>query len=391
MELSNRVKNLKPSITLEITAKANAMKKQGIDVVGFGAGEPDFDTPENIKKAAIKAIEDGKTKYTPAAGILELRDAVAKMFTEDYGVEYSAEEVIISCGGKHSLYNIFQAILNNEDEVIIPAPYWVSYPSMVELAGGKPVILSSSIEENFQINLKKLKNAITPKTKAIVLNSPSNPSGMIYSKETLYGIIEIVKDKEIFIISDDIYNKLVYDVEFLNVLILDKSLKNKTIIVNGVSKTYSMTGWRIGFTGATKDIISAINKIQSQSTSNPTSIAQYAALEAITGDQSSVEVMKKAFKKRRDLAIEKLNTIPGLKCLKPDGAFYLFPDVSEFIKKSKFENSVDFCKNLLEKEKVAVVPGNAFGVENTFRMSFALSDENILKGIERIRNFIING
>ncbi len=391
MELSNKVKNLKPSITLEITAKANAMKKQGIDVVGFGAGEPDFDTPENIKKAAIKAIEDGKTKYTPAAGILELRDAVAKIFTEDYGVEYSAEEVIISCGGKHSLYNIFQAILNNEDEVIIPAPYWVSYPSMVELAGGKPVILPSSIEENFQINLKKLKNAITPKTKAIVLNSPSNPSGMIYSKETLHGIIEIVKDKEIFIISDDIYNKLVYDVEFLNVLILDKSLKNKTIIVNGVSKTYSMTGWRIGFTGATKDIISAINKIQSQSTSNPTSIAQYAALEAITGDQSSVEVMKKAFKKRRDLAIEKLNTIPGLKCLKPDGAFYLFPDVSEFIKKSKFENSVDFCKNLLEKEKVAVVPGSAFGVENTFRMSFALSDENIFKGIERIRNFIING
>ncbi len=391
MELSKRVKNLKPSITLEITAKANAMKKQGIDVIGFGAGEPDFDTPENIKEAAIKAIREGKTKYTPAAGIPELREAVAKMFTKDYGVEFSTEEVIISCGGKHSLYNIFQVILNNGDEVIIPAPYWVSYPSMVELAGGKPVILPSSIMENFQIDLKQLKNAINSKTKAIVLNSPSNPSGMIYSKETLSGIIELVKDKDIFIISDDIYNKLVYDTEFLNVLILDKTIKDKTIIVNGVSKTYSMTGWRIGFTGANKNIISSINKIQSQSTSNPTSIAQYASLEAITGDQSSVEIMKKAFKKRRDLAVESLNKIPGLKCLKPDGAFYLFPDISEFIKNSEYKDSVDFCKNLLEKEKVAVVPGSAFGVENTFRMSFALSDENILKGIERIKNFISNG
>ena len=388
MELSKRIANLKPSITLEITAKANAMKKQGIDVIGFGAGEPDFDTPEHIKEAAIKAIKEGKTKYTPAAGIPELREAVAELFTQDYGVKFSMEEVIISCGGKHSLYNIFQVILNKDDEVIIPSPYWVSYPAMVELAGGKPVIIPSSIENNFQIDLNILKKLITSKTKAIILNSPSNPTGILYSKETLQGIINLIKDKEIFIISDDIYNKLVYDENFINVLMIDNSIKEKTIIVNGVSKTYSMTGWRIGFTGANKEIISAINKIQSQSTSNPTSIAQYAALEAITGDQNCVEEMKNIFKKRRDIAVEMLNQIPGLKFLKPQGAFYLFPDISTYIKKSEFKNDIDFSKALLEKEKVAIIPGSGFGVENTFRISFALSENNIRKGIERIKNFI---
>ena len=386
--LAERVKNLKPSPTLEITAKAKEMKKQGIDVIGFGAGEPDFDTPENIKEAAIKAIKDGKTKYTPAQGIPELREAVADLFSKEYEVNYSSEEVAISCGGKHSLYNIFQVLLNPGDEVIIPAPYWVSYPPMVELAGGKPVIVSSSISEEFKVDIGKIEKAINSKTKAIVINSPSNPSGMMLNEEQLKKLAEIVHKKDIFIISDDIYYKLVYEKKFYNILMIDKSLKEKVIISNGVSKTYSMTGWRIGFTLGDKGIISAIGKIQSQSTSNPSSIAQYAALEAITGNQESVEKMRNAFKKRREIAVDKLNEIEGLKCLNPDGAFYLFPDISEFIKKSPYKNSIEFCKFLLEREKVAVVPGSAFGIENTFRMSFAISEENIVKGINRIKNFM---
>ena len=390
MNLSERVLNLKPSITLEITAKANAMKKQGIDVIGFGAGEPDFDTPDNIKKAAIKAIDSGKTKYTPAAGIPELREAVAEMFTKDYGVKYAMEEVIISCGGKHSIYNIFQVLLNNGDEVIIPAPYWVSYPAMVQLAGGKPVIIESSIENRYQIDFDKLKKAVTNKTKAIVINSPSNPTGVLYDRNVLENIAEIVKDKNIFILSDDIYYRLIYEKDFFNIVMVDKSLKDKTIIINGVSKTYSMTGWRIGFTAANKEIIAGVNKLQSQSTSNPASISQYAALEAITGSQDSVKIMLEAFKKRREIAINKLNEINGLKCIKPDGAFYIYPDISEIIENSKFKNSVEFSKELLEKEKVAVVPGGAFGVENTFRLSFALSEDNLIKGIERIKKFIEN-
>ncbi len=390
MELSRKVSNLKPSVTLEISAKAKAMKRQGIDVIGFGAGEPDFDTPENIKEAAIKAIREGKTKYTPAAGIPELREAVASVFSKDYGVKFFPEEVIISCGGKHSLYNVFQTILNQGDEVIIPAPFWVSYPPLVELAGGIPVIVNSSYDNEFRINVKGIEDAISSKTKAIIINSPSNPSGMMLMKEDLEKLGKLISKRDIFIISDDIYYKLVYEKDFYNILMVDAKFKDKTIIINGVSKTYSMTGWRIGFTLARKDIINGINKIQSQSTSNPCSVSQYAALEAITGDQSSVEVMKRAFLERRDAAVAELNKINGIKCLKPDGTFYLFPDITNFIKNSSISNSVDFCNKLLEIEKVAVVPGSAFGCENAFRMSFAISLENILKGIERIKKFVEN-
>ena len=390
MIFSERVKNLKPSPTLEVTAKAKELKAKGVDVISFGAGEPDFDTPDNIKQSAIKAIKDGKTKYTPAGGILELREAVAEWFTREYSCEFSPEEIIISCGAKHSIYNVLQVLLNDGDEVIIIAPYWVSYPSMVELAGGKPVIVNTTFEEEFRINIEKLNRAITPKTKAIIINSPCNPTGMMLLKEQYEKLAEILFKRDIFVISDDIYHKIVFEREFCNILMAEKSLKSKIIIINGVSKTYSMTGWRIGFTGANREIINAIAKIQSQSTSNPTSISQYAALEAITGDQSCVEKMRKTFMERRKITVEKINQIEGIKCLNPDGTFYLFPEISEILINSNIKNSVEFCKKLLEDEKVAIVPGSAFGYENAFRMSFAISEDSILKGIERIEKFVKN-
>ncbi len=390
MIFSERVKNLKPSPTLEVTAKAKELKAKGVDVISFGAGEPDFDTPDNIKQSAIKAIKDGKTKYTPAGGILELREAVAEWFTREYSCEFSPEEIIISCGAKHSIYNVLQVLLNDGDEVIIIAPYWVSYPSMVELAGGKPVIVNTTFEEEFRINIEKLNRAITPKTKAIIINSPCNPTGMMLLKEQYEKLAEILFKRNIFVISDDIYHKIVFEREFCNILMAEKSLKSKIIIINGVSKTYSMTGWRIGFTGANREIINAIAKIQSQSTSNPTSISQYAALEAITGDQSCVEKMRKTFMERRKITVEKINQIEGIKCLNPDGTFYLFPEISEILINSNIKNSVEFCKKLLEDEKVAIVPGSAFGYENAFRMSFAISEDSILKGIERIEKFVKN-
>ena len=388
MRLSDKISAIKPSATLEISAKAKELKKKGVNVISFGAGEPDFDTPENIKLAAIKAIKEGKTKYTPPAGILELREAVAEVYSKEYGVNFSVEEVIISCGAKHSIYNVLQVLLNNGDEVIIPAPYWVSYPVMVKLAGGVPVFVESSFEDEYRVRAEKLKDKITSKTKAIILNSPSNPSGMLIPKDELEKLVKIIAENDIYVISDDIYHKLIYEKEFYNLLMVDNSLKENVIIINGVSKTYSMTGWRIGFTIAQKDIISAINKIQSQSTSNPTSISQYAALEAITGDQSSVIKMRETFRKRREIAVKMINNIRGIKCLNPEGTFYLFPDINEVIRKSNLKDSVEFCSKLLENSKVAVVPGSAFGIENTFRMSFALSEDDIIEGIKRIGEFV---
>ncbi len=388
MRLSDKISAIKPSATLEISAKAKELKKKGVNVISFGAGEPDFDTPENIKLAAIKAIKEGKTKYTPPAGILELREAVAEVYSKEYGVNFSVEEVIISCGAKHSIYNVLQVLLNNGDEVIIPEPYWVSYPVMVKLAGGVPVFVESSFEDEYRVRAEKIKNKITSKTKAIILNSPSNPSGMLIPKDELEKLVKIIAENDIYVISDDIYHKLIYEKEFYNLLMVDNSLKENVIIINGVSKTYSMTGWRIGFTIAQKDIISAINKIQSQSTSNPTSISQYAALEAITGDQSSVIKMRETFRKRREIAVKMINDISGIKCLNPEGTFYLFPDINEVIRKSNLKDSVEFCSKLLENSRVAVVPGSAFGIENTFRMSFALSEDDIIEGIKRIGEFV---
>ena len=388
MNLSERVINLKPSATLAITAKANQMKKEGLDVIGFGAGEPDFDTADHIKDAAIKAIENGKTKYTPVAGILELRDAVAKMFSKDYGVKFSNDEIMISCGGKHSLFNIFMSILNKGDEVIIQSPYWVSYPAIVEVCGGKPVIINTFYEDGFKIKPEDLSVKISDKTKAVIINSPSNPTGVAYNKEEIIQLIEIVKDKDIYIISDDIYYKIIYDnYEFSNPLTLFPELKEKIIISNGVSKTYSMTGWRIGFTAANKKIISAMSKIQGQSTSNPTSIAQYAALEAVTGSQDCINLMKKEFAKRRDYIVERLNAINGVSCNKPEGAFYVFPEISKILRRKNFGGSARFAEKLLEEKLVAVVPGIAFGNDKHIRISYATSFENIEKGIDRIEEF----
>lgn len=388
MNLSERVRNLKPSATLEITAKANQLKKEGYDVIGFGAGEPDFDTPDNIKNAAIKAIKSGKTKYTPVPGIPELRKAVADMFTNDYGVKFSSDEILISAGGKHSLFNVFMTILEKGDEVIIQSPYWVSYPAIVEVCGGKPVIIDSNYEENFKIKPEKLSEKLTDKTKAVIINSPSNPTGVAYHRDELKALTDIIKDKDIFIISDDIYYKITYDnFEFCNPLMLFPEIKDKIIIVNGVSKTYSMTGWRIGFTGANKNIISSMSKIQGQSTSNPTSISQYAAFEAVSGEQGYLIEMVNEFKRRRDYIVETLNNISGIFCNKPEGAFYVFPDISGVLKNKNFEGSTEFAKKLLEERQVAVVPGIAFGADNHIRISYATSFENIKKGVERIAEF----
>ncbi len=389
MKFAERLKNLKPSATLEITAKANQLKKEGFDVIGFGAGEPDFDTPVHIKEAAIKAINDGKTKYTPVAGITELREAVAELFTKDYGIKFSFDEILVSCGGKHSLFNIFVALLNRGDEVIIPAPYWVSYPAMVEIAEGVPVIIETTVENNFKLKPEQLNAALTDKTKLIIINSPSNPTGSAYGKEELKELTEILKKRDIFIITDDIYYKIVYDdYKFCNVLTVAPELKDRIIIVNGVSKTYSMTGWRIGFTAANKSIISTMSKIQGQSTSNPASISQYAALEAISGDQSFIGEMVREFKKRRDFLLESLNEMDGVLCFKPEGAFYVFPDIFGVLKNKNLSSSVEFSKILLEEEQVAVVPGSAFGKEGHIRMSYATSFENIRRGMDRIKEWI---
>jgi len=389
MKFAERLKNLKPSATLEITAKANQLKKEGFDVIGFGAGEPDFDTPVHIKEAAIKAINDGKTKYTPVAGITELREAVAELFTKDYGIKFSFDEILVSCGGKHSLFNIFVALLNRGDEVIIPAPYWVSYPAMVEIAEGVPVIIETTVENNFKLKPEQLNAALTDKTKLIIINSPSNPTGSAYGKEELKELTEILKKRDIFIITDDIYYKIVYDdYKFCNVLTVAPELKDRIIIVNGVSKTYSMTGWRIGFTAANKSIISTMSKIQGQSTSNPASISQYAALEAISGDQSFIGEMVREFKKRRDFLLESLNEMDGVLCFKPEGAFYVFPDITGVLKNKNLSSSVEFSKILLEEEQVAVVPGSAFGKEGHIRMSYATSFENIRRGVDRIKEWI---
>ncbi len=388
MELSYKLKEIKPSATLEITAKANMLKQQGFDVVGFGAGEPDFDTPDNIKSAAIKAIQNGKTKYTPINGIIELRDALCKKFSNELGINYTSNEILVSAGGKHSLYNLFMSIINPGDEIIIPSPYWVSYPEMVKISGGKPIIVPSSSSENFKINREKLASAITNKTKGIIINSPSNPTGALYSKDELKSLIDVVKDKDILIISDDIYDKIIYDNKnFVNALMIYPELKDKTVIVNGASKTYSMTGWRIGYTAANKNIISGMSIIQGQSTSNPTSISQYAALESITGPQDFIKEMVSKFQERRDYIVAELNSIDGIVCNKPEGAFYVFPDISLLLKKKNFQNSVDFSKKLLDDQKVAVVPGDAFGNDNCIRLSYATSMDTIKKGVTRLKEF----
>ena len=387
--LSNRAKSLRPSPTLAINAKAKAMQAQGIHVISFGAGEPDFDTPENIKQAAKRALDDGFTKYTPVGGIDELKDAIIKKFQRDSGLTYKRSEILVSCGGKHSFYNLAQAIFDQGDEVIVPAPYWVSYPPMVALAGGTPVIVETTEKNEFKITVEDLKRAVTPKTKALIMNSPSNPTGSAYKKKDLEKIAEIAISKNFFVISDEIYEKIVYDgFQFISIASLSEEIKKKTIIVHGVAKTYAMTGWRIGYTAGPEEIISAMNNIQSQSTSNPTSIAQKASVEALAGPQDEVKKMVSAFAKRRNYIVERLNNIPGVSCYKPAGAFYVFPNFSSYYGKTyqskKIENSTHLADFLLDVARVAVVPGAEFGADPFERLSYATSMEDIEEGLNRI-------
>ena len=387
--LSHRAKSLKPSPTLAINAKAKAMQAQGIQVISFGAGEPDFDTPDNIKKAAKKAIDDGFTKYTPVGGIDELKDAIINKFKRDSHITYKRSEILVSCGGKHSFYNLAQAIFDQGDEVIVPAPYWVSYPPMVALAGGTPVIVQTKEQNDFEITPEDLKKAITPKTKALIINSPSNPTGSAYTKKDLEKIAEIAISKDFFVISDEIYEKIVYDgFQFTSIASLSDEMKKKTIIVHGVAKTYAMTGWRIGYTAGSEEVISAMNNIQSQSTSNPTSISQKASVEALAGPQDEVGKMVSAFAERRNYIVDRLNRMPGVSCYKPAGAFYVFPNFSSYYGKSyqgkKIENSTHLADFFLDVARVAVVPGVEFGADPFERLSYATSMEDIEEGMNRI-------
>ncbi|MGQ0793487.1 MAG: pyridoxal phosphate-dependent aminotransferase [Deltaproteobacteria bacterium] len=391
MKLAARAAGLKPSATLAITAKAKALKAQGIDIIGFGAGEPDFDTPENIKREAVKSLGEGFTKYTAVGGIDELKSAIIKRIREDYGVGYDKSEIIVSCGAKHTLYNISQALFDAGDEVIIPAPYWVSYPEQVILAGAAAVIIETREEDGFKIDPAALKKLITPRTKALILNYPSNPTGATYGEAELTEIVNVAMSAGLIMISDEIYDKIIYGgITHTPLVKLGEDVRKSTILVNGASKTYSMTGWRIGFAAAAdKQLISAMSNLQGQSTSNPTSIAQRAATEAFAGPQDEVERMRREFERRKNYIVARLNSIPGMRCFNPQGAFYAFPNVSQFFGKKRggsreIRNSLDFTEFLLEEAKVAVVPGAEFGADGYVRISYATSMEDIAEGVNRI-------
>ncbi len=393
MKLAARVAKIKPSETLAITAKANALRAEGRDVIGFGAGEPDFDTPENIKSAAIRAIEAGFTKYTPVGGTDELKDAIIAKLKRDNALEYKRSQIVVSCGAKHTLYNLAQVLFEAGDEVIIPAPYWVSYPDIVVLAGGTPVIVDTLEKDGFKMKPEQLKAAITARTKAVVINSPSNPTGAAYSPEELKALAAVLLDKEVFVICDDIYEKIMYaNFPFENMATAEPKIKDRTIVVNGVSKAYAMTGWRIGYAAGPEQLIAAIIKIQSQNTSNPASISQKAAVEALNGGQGVVEKMVSEFRQRRDVIVTLLNEIDGVKCLSPEGAFYVFPNVSGIYGRSfqgkKITNSTELIDYLLDEANVATVPGAAFGNDSHIRLSYATSLKNIEEGLKRIKSAI---
>jgi len=392
MLLSDKVRHISPSPTLNITAKANKMRAEGINVIGFGAGEPDFDTPINIKEVAKKAIDKGFTKYTPTAGTQELKEAICAKFKKDNNLEYVPEEILVSCGAKHSIFNIVVALCQEGDEVIIPSPYWVSYPEMVKVAGAKAVILNTNQKTNFKITPEQLERAVNSRTKLLILNSPSNPTGMVYSKTELEKLSKVIIRSGIYCLSDEIYEKVIYDEPHVSIASLDSEMKKKTIVVNGVSKAYSMTGWRIGYCAGPKEIIQAMSNLQDHSTSNPTSISQAASVEALTGDQSDSAKMVGEFKKRRDFIVDRVNSIRGLHALKPQGAFYCWINISGILNKSingkKISNSLELTDVLLQTAHVAVVPGGVFGDDNYIRLSYATSMENIVEGLNRIENFI---
>lgn len=387
--VSERVTKIGASPTLKIAAKAKAMKAEGIDVVDLSVGEPDFPTPENVKAAGIKAIEQNFTKYTENDGIPELKKAVCKRLKEDYGLEYKPNEILVSSGAKNSLFNLIQAIVNEGDEVIIPAPYWVTYPELVNLAKGKPVIVDTREEDGFLLTPEQLRAAISPSTRALVLNNPSNPTGATYNKEQLLALAEVIRKEDIYIIADEIYSRLVYDgFQFVSFAALGEDLKKKTIIISGVSKTYSMTGWRIGFAAGPAEIINAMSKIQSHTTSNACSISQKASVEALAGPQYEVNRMVAEFQRRRNYVLMRLQQIPGISCFKPQGAFYVFPNVSSYFGKEaggiQIRNSYGLAYYLLKEARVAIVPGDAFGADNYIRISYATSMENLEKGMDRI-------
>ena len=384
MKLAARVGQVPPSLTLAISAKAKALKADGIDVCSFSAGEPDFDTPAHIKEAAEKALQEGKTKYGPAAGEPKLRDAIARKLREDNGLCYNAENVIVTNGGKHSLFNLMLALIEAGDEVIIPAPYWLSYPEMVKLAEGTPVIVPTDATSGYKITPDQLRSAITPKTKLFVLNSPSNPTGMTYTPEEIKALAEVVVEKDILVVSDEIYEKILYDdAEHLSIGAVGPEIFDRTIISNGFAKAYSMTGWRLGYLAGPVALMKAATTIQSHSTSNVCTFAQYGAIAALESSQDCVEEMRQAFAQRRQVMFERLNAIPGLFCPKPDGAFYMFPDISKTGMKS-----MEFCNALLESHQVAVVPGIAFGADDCIRLSYATDMASIEKGMERIEKFV---
>ena len=391
--ISNNLKRIKQSPTIAVTQKAKELKASGKDIIGLGAGEPNFDTPDNIKKAAIKAIQDGDTKYTAVDGTPSLKKAIIKKFKRENNLDYQLDQITVGTGGKQVIYNAMMATLNNGDEVVIPAPYWVSYPDIVLLAGGTPIILECNEKQGFKIKPTDLEKSITKKTKWIILNSPSNPTGACYSEKDIREIGKILeKHPNVFILSDDIYEHITYENFKFFTIAQISNLKDRVLTMNGVSKAYSMTGWRIGYAAGPKDIIKAIAKIQSQSTTNPSSISQAAAVEALNGEQNFIQERSKSFQDRRDFVVKSLNAIEGINCLKPDGAFYVFPRCKDLIGKKdsngkEIKNDTDFVQSLLENNGIAVVQGSAFGLEGFFRISYATSMENLKKALEKISIF----
>ena len=391
--ISDSVKRIKPSPTIAVTQKARELKASGKDVIGLGAGEPDFDTPDNIKEAAIKAIKDGDTKYTAVDGTLALKEAIVNKFKRENNLEYTTDQITVGAGGKHVIYNLMMATLNKGDEVLIPAPYWVSYPDITLLAGATPIAVECPEDQNFKITAKDLESKITNNTKWLILNSPSNPTGSTYSEQEIKNLSQVLKrNPHVNILSDDIYEHITYGgFKFFTIAQIPE-LKNRVVTMNGVSKSYAMTGWRIGYAAGPKEIIKAMAKIQSQSTTNPSSISQAAAVEALNGNQDFIPIRAKAFEERRDFVVNSLNSIDGINCLKPDGAFYVFPSCKDLIGKKdtngkKIENDTDFVQSLLENNGIAVVQGSAFGLEGYFRISYATSMENLEKALKNISNF----
>ncbi len=392
LRISEKAAAISPSPTLAIDSKFKQMKQQGIPVVGFGAGEPDFNTPDNVKMAGIRAIENNITKYTPASGTLEIKQAICDKIKRDSGLEYTTANIVVSNGGKHSLTNTFMCICNPGDEVILPAPYWVSYPEMIKMADGVPVIINTTEETGFKFTIEQLKAAITPKTIAIVLNTPSNPTGMIYTEDEMKQIAKIAVENNIYVVFDEIYEKLVYDGTHTNIATLGDEIRDLTIIVNGMAKTYAMTGWRIGYIAANEKLAKAMANIQSHATSNPNSVAQAAAVEALNGDQSFIEEMKATYISRRDYMVDRINGIEGLSCTKPQGAFYIFMNVKNVLGKEHYGKMIntaqELCEDILDRALVALVPSEGFGIDGYVRLSYATSMEVIETGLDRIEKYL---